>query len=587
MEKGKLREKAGITGTMLVKDTGAAALSELNGAVAGLFGGVVIARYLGENAMAAYGLTIPYFTLISMFTGILSVGYQSPCSKALGAGDREGLAKIVSTVLILVIALSAVLTAGGLLLAGPLSRLLGASGENSGLYKDLRSYTVGWFIGVPAMIAQWTLTPFVLLDGNRKCSVASGIVQAVTAILASFLFVKVFGMGMFGAGLAVAVDFYAGLLVLLTDFFRKETMFPLRLCGFDRSVFHEMFAYGLPRFTQDACQTAEPVLVNRGVLQICRTPAMTAMSVVGNLQDFFLCFGVGLSDSVRTIAQILFSERDSNGLLSLVKCFLAVFAAGGSVLAAILFFFARGIAGIYLSETAAGFPLAVSAVRAFAVFVPLRTFVMCVTNYVHASGDMVMAHRLNFLDRFVFPVFIIIGMGGIFGIKGLFAGLPAAEACTILYYFLKTAADKAGKTYRDALLKLPEIPEGEKSMKILARETSEVSGISEAVQTFCMENGIDKRRAYFGALSVEELAGNAVRHRDERETGCDITVVTNDGDLTIRLRDDCGFFDIAAWYSLMKDSPRTDNIGIRLVYSMAKEVIYIPALGTNTIIITI
>ena len=78
MEKGKLRKKAGITGTMLVKYTGAAALSELNGAVAGLFGGVIIARYLGENAMAAYGITLPYFTLISMFTGILSVGYQSP-----------------------------------------------------------------------------------------------------------------------------------------------------------------------------------------------------------------------------------------------------------------------------------------------------------------------------------------------------------------------------------------------------------------------------------------------------------------------------------------------------------------------------
>ena len=54
-----------------------------------LIDSIVIGRYLGVKAIAAYGLSNPVLLVIGAFGTALSAGVQVVCSKSLGQGSQE------------------------------------------------------------------------------------------------------------------------------------------------------------------------------------------------------------------------------------------------------------------------------------------------------------------------------------------------------------------------------------------------------------------------------------------------------------------------------------------------------------------
>ena len=54
-----------------------------------LIDSVMISRFLGEKAIAAYGLANPLLLAIGALGTLLSAGIQVVCSKALGRGSQE------------------------------------------------------------------------------------------------------------------------------------------------------------------------------------------------------------------------------------------------------------------------------------------------------------------------------------------------------------------------------------------------------------------------------------------------------------------------------------------------------------------
>ena len=50
---------------------------------------VMISRFLGEEAIAAYGLSNPVLLVIGALGSLLASGIQAACSKSLGRGSQE------------------------------------------------------------------------------------------------------------------------------------------------------------------------------------------------------------------------------------------------------------------------------------------------------------------------------------------------------------------------------------------------------------------------------------------------------------------------------------------------------------------
>ena len=86
---------------------------------------VVAGRFVGEDALAAVGASFP----ITMIFMAVALGSNTGCSviisQLFGAKETARMKTAVSTSVIAILALSALLTAGGFLFCEPLMRLLG------------------------------------------------------------------------------------------------------------------------------------------------------------------------------------------------------------------------------------------------------------------------------------------------------------------------------------------------------------------------------------------------------------------------------------------------------------------------------
>ena len=159
--------------------------------------------------------------------------------------------------------------------------------------------------------------------------------------------------------------------------------------------------------------------------------------------------------------------------------------------------------------------------------------------------------------------------------------------------FWGAAQWKGGDSFGEKRLLVPRefgIAAGEE-ISISADTMTEVVGMSRIAGLFCQENGIDRKKANVLALCVEEMGRNIIEHgfTDGKEHTIDIRILIKDGELMLRIRDDCRPFNPVERYELIRQQEEdpTKNIGLRLVSKMSRSVQYLSALGINSLIIRI
>ena len=125
-------------------------------------------------------------------------------------------------------------------------------------------------------------------------------------------------------------------------------------------------------------------------------------------------------------------------------------------------------------------------------------------------------------------------------------------------------------------------------LDVSLRSGTEVSQLSERVQRFCRERGIDERRSYLAGLFLEEMTANVVEHgfrKDRKKHSVDVRVVHKDDTVILRIKDACVPFDPAERQNIVTPEDPTKNIGIRMVYAMAEDIKYQNILGLNVLTI--
>ena len=128
----------------------------------------------------------------------------------------------------------------------------------------------------------------------------------------------------------------------------------------------------------------------------------------------------------------------------------------------------------------------------------------------------------------------------------------------------------------------------EDRLDITVRSMEEVVCVSQQVQSFCQEKGVDARRSYFAALMVEEMAGNIVSHgfrKDRKRHSADLRIAYKDQSLILRIKDDCVPFDPSERRKIVDPEDITKNIGIRMVFSLTRDIRYQNILGLNALTI--
>lgn len=555
---------------------------------------IIVSRNLGATAMAAMGLSTPAFAIMSLLCSFATIGMQTLCSNAMNCGDTKKISAVFNTGVMIVGIIAVLSTVVGILGADYVCMLFGANPAEAELFTTLRSYMFGVTIGMSGYMGYILFSPLAALEGNRRIVSVSAIVQNVLNIVGDLLSVRVFNLGIFGIGLSTGISWLVAFAIMIPIFLNKKSVFRFNLMKPDLKSLKEMSVIGSTKVTRYISKILSRLLINRFVLFFGSTIAMSALSVNHSLTGFVLVVGIGVSECINLCTQMAYTERDKDGLASMMhiarKMIVGLFSLT-TLLMVFVFLFAKEIAGFFVINQPELLKYTAFSLRCMAIQIPLNAINCVLIAYLQGSKRIVLTNIMSFLHRFVSLALFTLVLGFSFGIYGVFIAVPASEAAVILVYIFIAfrKAPKSSTLVEKFLVLPPDFDKGIKnSISFSVSTVEEVVSVSEKVNNFLVSAGVeDSSIIYKTSLCVEEMASNVVKygfHLDKKKHNCDIRIILeNDNSIVIRIRDDCPFFNVKERYECIDNGDICSNLGIKLLFAIADEVYYINLLGLNTV----
>ena len=551
---------------------------------------VIIGRFLGVNAMTAYGLTNPILLIFAAFGSMLSAGIQVRCGKTMGRGDRDATDACYTTSLLFgggTAVLGLVLI---LCFAGPLSTLLGAGSptpENE-VFVLTRDYLTGFIIGAPAFLMAQILIPYLQMGGKRIQVAAAVVAMTLADILLDLLNVYVFHGGTFGMGLASSLSYYIALIFGGAWFLRKDCLFRfrprsarLRLCG-------ELVKGGTPTMVNQVSVVLLVFLTNKVLLALSTTLAVAAFSVISTVSNLCTCFGAGIGSVALTLGSVFYGDEDRNTLLTVVRTSLRTGIVLGIAVMAAVALLSPVLVGLFLTDAPEAAGMATQGMRLYALSLPFSVLVSSMKNYYQGIGRTSFSQILSFVQSFASKAFFLLLLSRFLGTAGVWLSWLCGEAASLLL-LSAVAWHRSGKIGFDpeTYALLPHDLGGGEDYRMLVRDLDGAVAASEGANDFCRNHGVSARNSMLIGLCIEEMVSNIVEHgftKDRRKDHViDVRVSPGESGTRIRIRDNCVRFDPVAYPDLHSGEDPAAHVGIRMVMKMVKEANYISSLGLNNL----
>ena len=560
-------------------------LSALTVSLCLLIDNIMISRFLGEQAIAAYGLANPILLVIGAIGSMLAAGVQVACSKSLGSGDQEETNRGYSSAIGLMLGISLAMTLIVLVFRNPLATLMGA-GREGGLFDQTRDYLAGFILGAPGSMGALVLVPFLQMAGQSSLLIVAVLGMTVADVALDLLNVFVFHGGMFGMGLASSLSYYVAMVFAMTYFLSKKSVFAFSLKRISLKKIRELAAGGVPTVFGMASSVVLVYVMNRILMGLGGSTAVAAYTVLMTIGNASNCISTGVGGVSLTLSGILFHEEDRTGLKELMRRLSRYALLLGAGMGAVLMLLAPVLVGIFLPGESEVRRMAIHGLRLFA----LGLIPCCLNNVLKSlyqgTERVRLTETISVLEGALLPSLAAFVLSRFFGITGAWLYFVAGEClallCTVLYV-RKQAGGAALKPESFLLLREDFGVRPEDLMETDIRTLAEVTETARNAENFCRQHGQDERTANHIALCIEEMASNTVIHGfgGRQDHHLSVRVQHRGEQWVLRFRDDCTAFDPVSYV------PRgeRDALGIRLVMAMAEDVRYTYSLNLNNLAI--
>ena len=565
-------------------------LSALTVTLCLLIDSIVIGRFLGVKAIAAYGLANPILLIIGAFGSALSAGVQVVCSKSLGRGLQEETNAGYSSAIGLGAAFSIPFTLIIFFLSVPASKILGADTEQ--LVVDTSAYIRGFILGAPATMGALILVPFMQMAGKTTLLIVSVAAMTITDIVMDLLNVIVFHGGMFGMGLASSLSYYAALLIAGAYFLSKKCFFKFRPGLISKAKIKELVTNSIPAIFSMAASVVMVFGMNRILLARGGSDAVAAFSVISSIGNASNCITTGIGGVSLTLTGIFYNEEDKSGLRTMLKELAFQGVILGCAVGLLLVVIAPPAVGLFITEAGRSRGMAIMGLRLYALGLMPSCLTGLIKNGYQSAGKERYTEVISTVQNAVFPLLFALLLS--INVRsrymtGVWFYFGSAEIATLLLICLFVRKKSGKPAWEDLnVLMLPEnfSVKAEEMMEVEIRSVEQVTEASEAAYHFCMSQSGDRSLSYKLSLCVEEMASNVVLHgftKDNHEHHLSVRLMHKNGRWILRFRDDCRAFDPIHY--VPKGDDKMKGMGIRLVMQLADEVRYTYSINLNNLMI--
>lgn len=164
---------------------------------------IIVGKFVGVNALAGVGSTGAIsFLVVGFALGVCS-GFSIPVSQQFGAGNYKKMRKYVAHAIYMSIITAAILTVLTVIFTGPILKIMNTPDE---IYNNAYNYIIVIFTGISATIFYNMLSGILRALGDSKSPLVFLIISSIINIILDLVFIIVFKMEVFGAGLATIIS---------------------------------------------------------------------------------------------------------------------------------------------------------------------------------------------------------------------------------------------------------------------------------------------------------------------------------------------------------------------------------------------
>ena len=359
--------------------------------------GLFVARGVGEYAMTAVNLSVPFVNLLFSIAVIFAVGTSTIIAYLLGQKNAQSANKLFSQNLVTLVVIGVTISVLVLAFTEPLARLLGAE-------EVTLEYTIHYLQGLApfavCFMISYNLEVLVKTDGRPRLALVTVCVGCVTNCVLDYLAIFHWGLGIWGAAAATGVSQLLTCLIYLTHFLGKHTTFhPVRF-RMDWKIYRRLLPIVISDGLTELCNGLMIFLFNHTILRCIGTDGLVAYTIIAYANTLVINITMGVSQGSQPLISFQNGRGDGTAIGNLLRYGLRTMCGIAAVCFTVLFLAAPKLVAVYLPE--AGAEMLTFATDAF------RRYSLC---YLPVGFNIYIAGFLTAMERPLPAVSISTGRG--------------------------------------------------------------------------------------------------------------------------------------------------------------------------------
>ena len=384
-----------------------------------------VAQYVSTQAMAAVNIVLPFTNLVWGLAVMLAAGSSALVGIKLGEGKRKEANQGFSLIFLFLLAVSSLVTVVALF---NIDRIIYFMGATDLLFEDAKNYLFFIIAATPILVAKLFLEYYVRLDGHPNFALFMSLIGLVLNIIFNHYTIVTMDMGVIGASFSTVASITAStLLGMLYFLFYARTLSFTKPVWDSKLVLHSL-TNGSSEMLTEVSSGIVGILFNITILRYAGENGVAAMAVIINIFYFLVSIYLGIAVGASPLISYNYGADNKSNLTAIIKhCRVAIIFSSVAVFT-LAQIYGADVIRWYIGDNPTVIKIAADGFRLFAfcfLFLGVNVFM---SGFYTAIGNGLVSALISAARSLVFVALALFTLPYLFGIKGVWWTIPAAEA---------------------------------------------------------------------------------------------------------------------------------------------------------------
>ena len=406
----------------------------------------MVGQYQGPDGTAALAVVAPIWNIIFSLGLLMGIGGSVIYSTMKGCAVKQTNNENEYFT-------SAVIGAGLLaaiswLVIGVFDKeLLRFFGANGALLSLAETYLIPVKFVIPCFLFTQMLAAFLRNDNNPTLATAGVLAGGIFNIVGDYVFVFVFDMGIFGAGLATAIGSVISVIIMLFHFCDKKCTLALVKPTNIIDKLKKISITGFATFFIDVAMGILTILFNRQIMKYLGTNALSVYGVIVNISTFVQCCAYSVGQAAQPILSSNYGAKLGNRIKETLRYALDTVTFFALFWTILVLLFPDKFISIFMTPTDQIMEIAPAIIRCYGVSFLLLPFNIFSTYYFQALLRPQVSFVVSVARGFVVSGFLIMTLP-LLQANYIWFTMPITEVLVAVYavYWMVRYTKKLSKT---------------------------------------------------------------------------------------------------------------------------------------------